>query len=79
MKFDAIVVMDNANYKNCMALASNEEEKALFQFKMHKLADYCPSFDHDHVPDPYYGGPEGFEVVLDMVTEGCENLLKKWE
>ncbi len=73
-RFDWIVVMDNSNYRNCLKLASHEEDKG----KILKMADFTPSFSDDEVPDPYYGGAQGFEHVLDMVNEGCENLLKKF-
>lgn len=73
-KFDAIIVMDDSNFHNCLKLASDEEDKT----KILKMADYCPLTGLSEVPDPYYGGAQGFEQVLDMVQEGCENLLKKW-
>lgn len=72
--FDAIVVMDNSNYQNCLRLAETEEDRK----KVLKMADFCPKSDLEEVPDPYYGGAQGFEQVLDMVQEGCENLLSKW-
>lgn len=72
--FDAIIVMDDSNYQNCVRLASNDEQKE----KVIKMADFCPKSGESEVPDPYYGGAAGFEKVLDMVHEGCENLLKKW-
>ena len=38
-----------------------------------------PGTDHDdtEVPDPYYGGADGFETVLDLVENGCEGILRK--
>lgn len=72
--FDAIIVMDDSNYQNCLKLASSAEEKQ----KVLKMAEFCPESGLSEVPDPYYGGAQGFEQVLDMVQEGCENLLVKW-
>ncbi len=72
--FDAIIVMDDSNYENCLKLAKSDED----QKRLLKMADFCPQSGLSEVPDPYYGGAQGFEQVLDMVQEGCENLLKKW-
>lgn len=71
--FDYVIVMDNQNYKNVVSLDTNNR----FTNKVIKMADLCPSFTEDEVPDPYYDGAEGFEKVLDMVTEGCHRLLEK--
>lgn len=72
--FDAIIVMDDSNYSNCLKLAKDDEHRE----KLIKMADFCPQSGLTEVPDPYYGGAQGFEKVLDMVQEGCENLLSKW-
>lgn len=72
--FDWIITMDDSNYKNCLKLAKKEGHKE----KLLKMADFAPESGLKEVPDPYYGGAEGFEVVLDMVTEGSENLIKKF-
>lgn len=80
--FDAIVVMDESNYRNCLALAEEKEGQGVLKEKIKekllKMADFCPQSGLSEVPDPYYGGAAGFEKVLDMVQEGSENLLKKW-
>lgn len=72
-EFDYLIVMDNSNHKNTLALArsSEDEEKVL------KMVDFCPSFSDKEVPDPYYGGEAGFEHVLDLVEEGSRKLLEK--
>ena len=72
--FDAIIVMDDSNYQNCLRLAGGEDEEN----KVYKMADFCPQSGLSEVPDPYYGGADGFEQVLDMVQEGSDNLLKNW-
>lgn len=71
--FDLVVVMDDSNLGNVLALAADDEEKS----RVVKLTDYCPEFGETEVPDPYYGGASGFEYVLDMVDAGAKNLLKK--
>ena len=70
--FDAIITMDEANYRNicCMAHTSNEKSKIL------RMSDFLVGFDeYNEVPDPYYEGPEGFELVLDMLEASCERLM----
>lgn len=70
--FDLIVGMDAENLKALNALVQSEEDKK----KIVGLADYFTHHpDHHTVPDPYYGGSEGFELVLDLVEDGCSGLL----
>lgn len=72
--FDYIIVMDNSNLENVLALATSKEDEA----RVSKLTDYLTRFtEYDHVPDPYYGGAQGFELVLDLLENGCANLLNK--
>lgn len=64
---DLLVAMDRANRDELLALAPSEDARA----KVRLLLDE-PERD---VPDPYYGGPGGFDRVLDVVDEGCRRLL----
>jgi protein-tyrosine phosphatase len=48
-----------------------------FHKKLSLMTDYCSSMSVRGVPDPYYGGPEGFEHVLDILEDACDGLLKK--
>ena len=42
------------------------------------MGDYIRRFPHhDYVPDPYYEGSEGFELVLDLLEDSCDNLLNQ--
>lgn len=70
--FDLIIAMDENNLRNLRNMApSLEAEK-----KIVKMADFVdPSFHYDHIPDPYYEGAEGFELVLDLLESGCRNLF----
>lgn len=70
--FDWIVGMDDANYSALrrMAATPDEERKLL---KMASFLRLHPRFDC--IPDPYYEGSEGFEVVLDLLDDACEGLL----
>ena len=71
--FDYIIVMDDSNRKNASALAKNEEDLK----KIFKMTDFSTpnKFDYDHVPDPYYGDAKGFDLVMDLLEDACENLL----
>jgi protein-tyrosine phosphatase len=39
------------------------------------MCSYCKRHTESEVPDPYYGGPQGFEKVLDLLEDACESLL----
>lgn len=72
--FDLIVGMDVANVSDlCRRAATIEQER-----KVVMMGDYIRQFPHyDYVPDPYYEGSEGFELVLDLLEDACDNLLDK--
>lgn len=68
--FDLILVMDRANLRDIRAFNPAGEQ-------MHKVRLFCEFLrdrDEMEVPDPYYGGAEGFEQVLDIVENGCKHL-----
>ena len=72
--FDLIVAMDDSNFSRLRAMAPTVEDEA----KVVKMIDYVKGFPHYHsVPDPYYEGAEGFEIVLDLLEDGCRNLLNE--
>lgn len=71
--FDYIFVMDNSNYKDVIALAPNEEAKSKVKLILNEL---FPGENVD-VPDPYYGGHEGFENVYNMLDQACDEIAKK--
>lgn len=69
--FDMIIGMDDENIAALMQLAENDEEKA----KIFKMTAFCQRFtSFSAVPDPYYGGTEGFELVLDLLEDAVEGL-----
>ncbi len=72
-EFDYIITMDNANYADVLALDTD----GVFSNKVSKMVSYCTKYSDAEVPDPYYGGPEGFEHVLDLLEDACEGLLEK--
>lgn len=70
--FDIIVAMDDANYWDLRDIAPTPAA----QQKVVRMAAYLRSFPHrDCVPDPYYEGAEGFELVLDLLEDACGGLL----
>lgn len=71
--FDFIYVMDNQNYKDVLALAESETHKNKVQFILEEL---FPGERVD-VPDPYYGGQDGFEKVFNMLDEACNCIANK--
>lgn len=70
-EFDRIVVMDDANYENVHRLAPSRD----YAEKIYRMTDFCHRTNRTYVPDPYYEGHDGFELVLDLLEEGCEGLL----
>lgn len=71
--FDIIVTMDDSNYDTLRHMAPTVEDEK----KVVRMIDYVKTFPQfDSVPDPYYSGAEGFETVLDLLEEGCRNLLE---
>jgi len=70
--FDLIIGMDDRNIANLKRMAPDDESVK----KIHRMTEYCTRHTLDHVPDPYYGGADGFELVLDLLEDACEGLLK---
>lgn len=71
--FDYIYVMDNSNYNDVIELAENQEQKQKVQLILDEL---FPNEKVD-VPDPYFGLPNGFEIVYNMLDEVCDIIAKK--
>ncbi|MEM9159192.1 MAG: low molecular weight protein-tyrosine-phosphatase [Verrucomicrobiota bacterium] len=72
-KFDLILAMDNENYANLAHLAASPAEEA----KIKRFCEFCADHSDTEVPDPYYGGAQGFEHVLDLLEDGCSQILQK--
>ena len=71
--FDLVIGMDDSNLANLRRIApSPEAERKILGMS----AFFNKSTHYDYVPDPYYEGAEGFELVLDLLEEGCRNLYK---
>ncbi|MCW5519662.1 low molecular weight phosphotyrosine protein phosphatase [Aureitalea sp. L0-47] len=71
--YDHIFVMDNSNYRDVVALAKTDDEIA----KVTLILDEIFPGDNVDVPDPYYGGHNGFENVFKMLDEACEKIAAR--
>lgn len=71
-RFDYVLAMDKQNRDALLELAPDDDAAA----KVHLLRSFDPASDaEDDVPDPYYGGPQGFEQVFDICEAACRGLL----
>ncbi|WP_298541070.1 low molecular weight protein-tyrosine-phosphatase [uncultured Aquimarina sp.] len=71
--YDFIYPMDNSNYDDIIKLARNEKDKQKVKLILNELH----SNEDLNVPDPYYGGEQGFEDVFDMLNKACNSIIKK--
>ena len=69
--FDYIVTMDEQNYRAVAALCREGSAR------VKPFLDFAQDRPEREIPDPYYGGPESFEHVLDLVEEASEGLLEE--
>ena len=70
-EFDYVLAMDRDNYQILNDICPPGSENKLYLFM-----DFADELDIDEVPDPYYGGAQGFERVFDMVDEAARGLLE---
>jgi len=68
--FDLILAMDNANLEDLHKIAPEH-----LQHKTKLFLDFADNHEETEVPDPYYGGANGFRFVLDLVEDACDGLL----
>jgi protein-tyrosine phosphatase len=73
--FDLILAMDRENYHNIIAL----DPQGLYRDKVKLMCDFATMHSDKDVPDPYYGGAEGFDYVIDLLTDACGGLLSQLE
>lgn len=71
--FDYIIAMDRSNFHHIKYM----DAQGLHGPKIFLLSEFKRERSENEVPDPYYGGPESFERVLDIVTDACEGLLQE--
>ncbi|HEY9667541.1 MAG TPA: low molecular weight protein-tyrosine-phosphatase [Coleofasciculaceae cyanobacterium] len=70
--FDLILAMDRENYWDILSLDPREK----YRDKVKLMCDFATEHNEREVPDPYYGGPEGFDKVIDLLLDACEGLLQ---
>jgi protein-tyrosine phosphatase len=70
-EFDLILAMDRQNYDDILSVDSS----GLYHHKVRLMCDFCSRHNLQEVPDPYYGGTEGFNQVIDLLLDACEGLL----
>jgi protein-tyrosine phosphatase len=71
--FDFIFAMDQSNYNNILSLATTAKDRA----KVHMILNQISPNSNSEVPDPYYGGDQGFENVYQMLDEACSIFSEK--
>jgi protein-tyrosine phosphatase len=71
--FDWIYVMDKSNYSDVIAMADTEENRA----KVIMILNEKEPGSNYEVPDPYYGGSNGFQHVYDLLDDACEQIVKR--
>jgi protein-tyrosine phosphatase len=71
-RFDLIVAMDEMN-----RAALLERSPVAYHERIRLLLEFAPAADSREVPDPYYGGAAGFELVLDLAEEAARGLLEE--
>lgn len=70
--FDFIFVMDYSNYRDVIKLARNEKDSG----KVKLLLDLDEPGSNREVPDPWYGGDDGFTEVFKMMDKACDSFIK---
>jgi protein-tyrosine phosphatase len=70
-EFDLVIAMDRENHSDLAALADGGGAPD----NLRLLSDYLPAGSPVDVPDPYYGGPEGFERVIDLIEQAAPAIL----
>ncbi len=71
--FDKIYVMDSSNYRDVLKLATCE----LDEHKVEMIMNVVNPGKNQSVPDPYFGGNEGFEEVFKMLNEACDKVIQQ--
>ena len=67
---DLIIAMDNSNYEDIIYMGADKN-------KVKKMIDYVKNKNnYNEIPDPYYGGPSDFKLVLDLIEDGCRNIIQ---
>ncbi len=71
--FDWIYVMDKSNFDDVIAMAESEDERS----KVIMILNEMEANSNQEVPDPYYGGNNGFQHVYELLDDACEQIVKR--
>ncbi len=72
IEFDTIFCMDHSNLENAKHIG---QEK--YHHKLEMMCDFAKNHNDEEVPDPYYGGEQGFEYVFDLLEDACLGAFEK--
>ena len=75
VEFDLILTMDERNFRDVKSRIPQTPHHA----QVRRMTDFCREHFEQEVPDPYYGGDQGFEQVLDLLEDACSGLLDHLE
>ncbi len=70
-EFDLILAMDRDNYRDILYLDRENQ----YRERVKMICDFATNHRDQEVPDPYYGGPDGFKYVIDLLLDACDGLL----
>ena len=70
-QFDMILAMDRENYQDILYL----DREGKYENKVYLMCDFATEKTDKEVPDPYYGGQDGFDYVIDLLFDACSGLL----
>lgn len=70
-QFDLILAMDQDNHADILLL----DTRGQYRHKVKLMCEFCRNYSDREVPDPYYGGSEGFNYVIDLLLDACDGLL----
>ena len=74
-KFDIIYAMDTNNYAHLISLASTETERNKIRMILNEINPNA----YQSIPDPYYGGDNGFQDVYNMLDKACDKIIQNIE
>ncbi len=73
--FDLILAMDSSNYQHICRQAASPAEAG----KVHMILNFVEPDGNSNVPDPYYGGDDGFEHVFQLLDQACDSLIEQYK